>query len=56
MPVRRMPLTLGGFELRAPGYAPRDKTLCADPAQENRCRDAGILIALNEVCGVQPLA
>jgi two-component system, LytTR family, response regulator len=28
----------------------------ADPAQENRCRDAGILIALNEVCGVQPLA
>ena len=28
----------------------------ADPAQENRCRDAGILIALNEVCGTRPLA
>jgi hypothetical protein len=28
----------------------------ADPAQENRCREPGILIALNEVCGSQSLA
>jgi hypothetical protein len=27
-----------------------------DPAQENRCREPGILIALNEVCGSQSLA
>jgi hypothetical protein len=28
----------------------------SDPAQENRCRAPGILIALNEVCGVRRLA
>lgn len=28
----------------------------ADPAQENRCRDPGILITLNEVCGSQSLS
>ncbi len=28
----------------------------ADPAQENRCREPGILVSLNEVRGVQSLA
>jgi hypothetical protein len=28
----------------------------ADPAQQNRCRGRGLLIALNEGCGSQSLA
>jgi hypothetical protein len=35
---------------------PAENLIDADPAQENRCRAPGILIALNEVCGVRRLA
>ncbi len=45
---------LAGFRLHAAvSLRPLSST---DPAQENRCREPAILIALNEVCRSQSLA
>ena len=44
---------VGGIEKL---IVPAEAASRADTAQENRCREPGILIVLNEVCGSQSLA
>jgi predicted porin len=46
----------GGYLLSGVEDNNLDSTKIVDPAQQNRCRGRGLLIALNEGCGSQSLA
>ena len=54
--ITRTPLSRTLLGQKVVMYRKLDGVIAADPAQENRCREPGILIALNEVCGSQSLA